>query len=337
MKILVVGGAGYIGSHVVLDLLERKEAVTVYDNLSTGTKKNLFPQAHFVKGDILDYGRLQKTLKPGFDAIFHFAALKAAGDSMVAIEKYCLNNITGTINLLNAASECGVSHFVFSSSAAIYGEPSYSPIDEKHPLEPVNVYGFTKLEIERLLPWYHRVKGLRFACLRYFNAAGFDTRGRIRSLEKNVTNLLPVLMEVAAGMRAAVKVFGTDYPTRDGTGLRDYIHVTDLSDAHLKALDYIRNNNQNLAVNLGSENGITVQEMLDAARRITGHPIPAEMTARRPGDPASVMASSAAAKRILGWEPRFSDLHTLLNSTWEVYKKYRKNSYPGQVGISQLR
>jgi UDP-glucose 4-epimerase len=325
MKILVVGGAGYIGSHVVLDLLERKEEVTVYDNLSTGTKKNLSSQARFVKGDILDYGRLQKTLQAGFDAIFHFAALKAAGDSMVAIEKYCLNNITGTINLLNAASECGVPHFVFSSSAAIYGEPAYVPIDEKHPLEPVNVYGFTKLEIERLLPWYHRVKGLRFACLRYFNAAGFDTRGRIRGLEKNVTNLLPVLMEVAAGMRAAVQVFGTDYPTRDGTGLRDYIHVTDLSDAHLKALDYIRNKNQNLAVNLGSENGITVREMLEAARRLTGHPIPAEMAGRRPGDPASVMASSAAAKSILGWEPRFSDLDTLLGSTWAVYKKYRKN------------
>ncbi|RPI79035.1 MAG: UDP-glucose 4-epimerase GalE [Desulfobacteraceae bacterium] len=322
MKILVVGGAGYIGSHVVLDLLERKEEVTVYDNLSTGTEKNLFPEARFVKGDILDSGRLKKTLQAGFDAVFHFAALKAAGDSMTAIEKYCLNNISGTINLLNAACECGVPNFIFSSSAAIYGEPVYVPIDEKHPLEPVNVYGFTKLEIERLLPWYHRVKGLRYACLRYFNAAGFDTRGRITGLEKTVTNLLPVLMEVAAGMRPAVQVFGTDYPTRDGTGLRDYIHVTDLSDAHLKALDYIRANKQNLAVNLGSENGITVKEMLEAARRITGRPIPAEIVGRRPGDPAAVTASSAAAKQILSWEARHSDLETLVRTTWEAYKQY---------------
>jgi UDP-glucose 4-epimerase len=326
MKVLVVGGAGYIGSHVVLDLLAREHEITVYDNLSTGSKKNLFREARFVKGDILDYGRLQKTMKPGFDAVFHFAALKAAGDSMQAIEKYCLNNISGTINLLNAAVESGVSYFVFSSSAAIYGEPAYLPIDEKHPLEPVNVYGFTKLEIERLLPWYHWGKGLKYACLRYFNAAGFDLQGRITGLEKNVTNLLPVLMEVAAGMRPSVQIFGTDYQTRDGSGLRDYIHVTDLSDAHLKALDYIRDQKQNLAVNLGSEHGITVKEMVEAARQITGHPIPAEMTARRPGDPAAVMASSAAAKNILSWEPRYSDPQTLLSSTWEVYKKYRKNS-----------
>lgn len=321
MKILVVGGAGYIGSHVAREFLDRGHEVTIYDNLSTGRRENLFPEERFVQGDILDYPALLACMKSGFDALVHLAAAKAAGESMLRPEKYALQNLNGTVHILNAALEASVPRIVFSSSAAVYGEPEYVPIDERHPTKPENFYGYTKLEIERVLGWYDKLRGLRFAALRYFNAAGYDSAGRISGLERNPANLLPVVMEVAAGMRAELLVFGTDYPTRDGTGVRDYVHVSDLAAGHVAALEWISREDKSLVVNLGSEKGLSVLEILDEARRVTGKPIPARMVARRPGDPAQLYASSALAHELLGWEARHSDVASLVSTTWEAYRR----------------
>jgi UDP-glucose 4-epimerase len=321
MKILIVGGAGYIGSHVAREFLDTGHEVSVFDNLSTGSRENLFREERFIKGDILDYRSILKAMK-GHDAAIHLAAAKAAGESMVNPGKYSLQNISGTVNIVNAATEAGVAKLVFSSSAATYGEPKYQPIDEKHPTVPENYYGFTKLEIERILAWYDKLKGLRYAALRYFNAAGYDTRGRISGLEKSPANLIPVIMEVASGMRPGLKVFGNDYPTKDGTGVRDYIHVSDLARGHVAALDWITKHDESLVVNLGSEEGLSVLELIEETRRVTGKLIPVEMVPRRPGDPASLVASSALAKKLLGWEARDSSLGTLISSTWAAYKKH---------------
>ncbi len=283
MKVFIIGGAGYIGSHVARAMLDKGFEVTVYDNMSSGTKENIFPEEAFIEGDILNYQTLADAMA-GHDAVIHLAALKAAGESMEKPEKYSVNNISGTINILNACSVCGIKRIVFSSSAAVYGEPIYIPIDEKHPTNPENYYGFTKLEIERILAWYDRLKGIKFAALRYFNAAGYDPQGRIRGLEKNPANLIPVIMEVAMGKRKNLFIFGDDYPTPDGTGVRDYIHVSDLSTAHILALEYIEREDRSITVNLGSERGLSVKEILEEARRVSGRPIPAVISARRPGD-----------------------------------------------------
>jgi UDP-glucose 4-epimerase len=320
MKILVVGGAGYIGSHVAREFLDSGHEVTIFDNLSTGSKRNLFREERFVRGDILDPRSILKAMK-GQDAVIHLAAAKAAGESMVWPQKYSTQNLSGTVNIVNAAVDAGVGKLVFSSSAATYGEPKYLPIDEKHPTEPENYYGFTKLEIERILAWYDRLKGLRYAALRYFNAAGYDTRGRISGLERNPANLIPVIMETAAGMRSGLKVFGSDYATKDGTGVRDYVHVSDLARGHVAALDWIAKNDKSLVLNLGSGEGLSVLELIEEARRVTGKSIPVEMVGRRPGDPARLYASSALAKELLGWEARDSSLATLISSTWAAYKK----------------
>lgn len=320
MNMLVIGGAGYIGSHVVRALLDKGHTVTVYDNLSSGRRENLFPEARFVEGDILDTALLERTMGEGYEGLVHLAAFKAAGESMIRPEKFAVNNLTGTINILNAAAGAAVKLFVFSSSAAVYGEPRYLPIDEKHPTRPENFYGFTKLEIERLLAWYDRLKGIRFAALRYFNAAGYDPQGRVQGLERNPQNLLPIVMEVAAGMRERMQVFGNDYDTRDGTCIRDYIHVGDLAEAHVLALQWIRDNDRSLTVNLGSETGVTVTEMIEAARRITGMPIPADIVERRPGDPANLVSTAAFARETLGWRSRYSDIDSLVSSTWRVYE-----------------
>jgi len=320
MRILVIGGAGYIGSHVVRCLLDAGHTVGVYDNMSSGAKENLFPEAQFIRADILDYASLAEAMKKGWDAAVHLAALKAAGESMLYPEKYSTGNITGTLNILNAMCETGIKYLCFSSSAAVYGEPKKLPIDEAHPLNPENYYGFTKLEIERFLAWYDKLKGLRSASLRYFNAAGYDPGGRIRGKERDPANLLPIIMETAAGTRPLLKIFGADYPTRDGTCIRDYVHVSDLAEAHLLALAHIREKDTSLTVNLGSEKGISVKEMLEAARRITGKPIPAEITGRRPGDPATLTASAAKARELLGWKAKYSDVDTLITSTWNIYK-----------------
>jgi UDP-glucose 4-epimerase len=323
-RILVVGGAGYIGSHVARAFLDKNHSVTVFDNLSSGRRENLFSEAAFVQGDILDFEKLRDTMALGFDAVIHLAALKAAGESMEFPEKYSTNNICGTVNLLNAASETGIKNIVFSSSAAVYGSPQYVPVDENHSTEPINYYGFTKLEIERLLAWYERIRGIRFAALRYFNAAGYDPAGRIQGLEKNPQNLLPLVMEVAAGIRGRLSIFGNDYDTADGTGVRDYVHVCDLADAHLSAYGYITRTNQSLTVNLGSEKGISVKAIIEAARRITGRPIAAEVVGRRPGDPATMIASSEKASKLLSWKAKLSDCETLVASTWNVYKAQMK-------------
>ena len=329
MNILIIGGAGYIGSHVARELLDRGCRVTVYDNLSSGLRQNLFPEAAFVHGDIHDEtGLLRVMAEPlhnpksggGFDALVHLAASKAAGESMIRPEKYSRNNINGTINILNAACETGIKYLVFSSSAAVYGEPKYLPIDERHPTEPENYYGFTKLEIERFLGWYEKLKNIRFASLRYFNAAGYDVKGRITGLEQNPANLIPVIMEAACGMRPEVQIFGNDYDTPDGTCVRDYIHVNDLAAGHAAALDYISKNNRSLTLNLGSETGSSVLEVLETARNLTGRPIPAKITGRRPGDPAKLTASSSLAREVLGWKARHSDLETLIKTSWNAYR-----------------
>jgi UDP-glucose 4-epimerase len=324
-KILVIGGAGYIGSHVARAFLDRGDNVTVFDNLSSGRRENLFQDAAFVQGDILDYPLLRSVMDKGFDALIHLAALKAAGESMIAPEKYSVNNICGTVNILNAASEARVPNIVFSSSAAVYGAPIRVPVDESHPTIPINYYGFTKLEIERFLAWYEQLRGIRFAALRYFNAAGYDVKGRIKGIEKNPQNLLPIVLEVAAGMRPSMSIFGDDYDTEDGTGVRDYVHVNDLATGHLCALDYLKREDKSLIVNLGSEKGISVKSLIDTARRITGRPIQAIVTARRPGDPAVMLASSKKAAQLLGWQAKNSDGETLVQSTWNVYK-----DLPGQ-------
>ena len=320
MKVLIIGGAGYIGSHVVKEMMKAGHKVTVFDNLSSGLRCNLFPENDFIYGNILIPQDLEAAFSKGFDAFVHLAAFKAAGESMILPEKYSVNNITGTINIMNAAVKYNCKKMIFSSSAAVFGAPEYLPIDEDHPKNPENYYGFTKLEIERFMAWYDKLRGMRFAALRYFNAAGYDPDGEIRGLEQNPANLLPRVMEVAAGMKDQMKVFGTDYDTRDGTCIRDYVHVTDLARAHVMALDYIAKNDKSLTVNLGTEKGTTVKEIIDAARKITGKTIPSQDVERRPGDPACLYATSKRAKELLGWEPKFSDVDTLVRTTWEVYR-----------------
>ncbi|MGV8141884.1 MAG: UDP-glucose 4-epimerase GalE, partial [Candidatus Woesearchaeota archaeon] len=228
-KILVIGGAGYIGSHIVDALCDSGHDVVIFDNFSSGFKKNVNSHAKLIVGDILDTDALEKAFKKGFDVVFHFAALKSVGDSMLHADKYSRNNISGTLNVLNMMIKHNVKYFVFSSSAAVYGSPKYLPIDENHPLNPESFYGFTKLDIERFLEWYSKIHGIRFAALRYFNAAGYSPD---KCMEKDPGNLLPIVMEVASGRRKEIKIFGNDYDTKDGTGVRDYIHVLDLADAH---------------------------------------------------------------------------------------------------------
>jgi UDP-glucose 4-epimerase len=321
MKVLVIGGAGYIGSHVVKEFLDRGHGVVIFDNLSSGLRENVFPEAEFIYGDILDYTSLARAAKSSaFDAVIHLAAFKAAGESMAKPEKYSLNNICGTINILNSVSEAGIKHFIFSSSAAVYGEPQYLPIDEKHPTTPTNYYGFTKLEIERFLGWYEKIRGLYFASLRYFNAAGYDIKGRIKGKELNPANLIPIIMETAVGIRKEVQIFGNDYDTPDGTCIRDYIHVNDLAIAHVKALEYISKNGKSLMVNLGSETGTSVLAVIETARKITGKSVPIKIVSRRAGDPAKLTASASYAQEIMHWKPEYSDMETLIRTSWEIYK-----------------
>ncbi|GMO42899.1 MAG: UDP-glucose 4-epimerase GalE [Termitinemataceae bacterium] len=333
MNILVIGGAGYIGSHVVREFLDSGHKVCVFDNFSSGLRQNLFTDAQFIYGDIMNYSALLDAIKGGtvypreftvapplFNAIVHLAAFKAAGESMTAPEKYSANNICGTINILNAAAACGIKNIIFSSSAAVYGEPQYLPIDENHPTNPTNYYGFTKLEIERILQWYDKLKGIHFAALRYFNAAGYDVKGRITGKEQNPSNLIPVIMETACGMRGEIQIFGNDYNTKDGTCIRDYVHVSDLAKAHVKALEYLALNNKSITVNLGSNVGLSVLDVIDAAARISGKPIKSVITERRAGDSETLYASSKLAQEQLGWKTHYSDIETLVKTIWSVYK-----------------
>ncbi|MCX6178208.1 MAG: UDP-glucose 4-epimerase GalE [Chlorobiales bacterium] len=315
-----------MGSHVTRALLDRGYKVTVFDNLQTGLRENLFYDAMFVHGDIMRPDQLQAVMKEGYDGCVHLAALKAAGQSMLKPETYSEANIAGTINILNQAAASGITRLIFSSSAAVYGSPQYLPIDEDHPKDPENFYGFTKLEIERLLAWYDRLKGMRYAAIRYFNAAGYDVRGRIKGLELNPENLLPIVMETAAGIRPKLSIFGDDYPTRDGSCIRDYVHVSDLAEAHVSAFEYLLQHDQSITVNLGSQTGVSVLEMVERARAITGRPVFAEITGRRSGDPSELVASSAKAKELLGWVPKYSDVDTLVSSTWKMYEKFVNRS-----------
>ena len=321
MKTLVIGGAGYIGSHVVKALMKQGHEVTVFDNLSSGLRQNLFNQNKFIYGNILIKSDLDSAFSLGFDACIHLAAFKAAGESMLVPEKYSENNITGTLNILNSAVKHNCKNIVFSSSAAIFGNPQKLPIDENHPKNPENYYGFTKLSIEDCLEWYSNLKGINYAALRYFNAAGYDVEGEISGLEQNPANLIPVVMETACGIRKEMSVFGDDYDTPDGTCIRDYVHVTDLSDAHVKALDYIAKNNTNLKLNLGSEVGTSVKEVIDIARKITEKPIKVKIVERRPGDPSELYATSKQAFEILGWKAKYSDMESIIKTTWEAYLK----------------
>ena len=318
MKVLVTGGAGYIGSHVVLALCEEGNNVVVLDDLSTGNREAVDKRALFIQGSTLNDDDLSKGLND-VDAVIHLAAFKAAGESMIHPEKYSHNNITGTITLLNAMVKQGVNKFIFSSTAAVYGYPKYLPLDENHPLEPINYYGFTKLEIERILKWYGELKGLRFAALRYFNAAGYDSLGRITSLENNPENLIPIVMEVASGRRQKMEVFGDDYDTDDGTGVRDYIHVTDLASAHVKCIEYL-NENASLTVNLATGESHSVLDVINLAKEISGKDIPFDIVDRRPGDTAKLYAGTNRAFESLNWEAKYSDLKTLLETTWKVYQ-----------------
>jgi len=317
-KILVVGGAGYIGSHVTKVFKDAGHTPVVFDNLSSGLRENLFEDLEFIEGDVLNTEAVKKALV-GVDAVAYLAAFKAAGESMENPGKYATNNICGAISLLNAMSDVGVKKIIFSSSATVYGDPEYLPLDEKHPTGPANFYGHTKIEIEELLKWYDKLKGIKYATLRYFNAVGYDPDGVVKGLEQNPANLVPILMEAIMGQRDKVGIFGTDYDTPDGTCIRDYVHVNDLAGAHLKSLNYLEDNNS-FTINLGSNSGISVKEMIDKAKEISGVDFKVEEQDRRPGDPARSLADSSLAKELLGWEAKFSDIDTIIKTTLDAYK-----------------
>lgn len=318
MRILVTGGAGYIGSVVANRLLGNGHSVTVLDNLSKGHREAVPAQALFVLADTGDEAAIERVFEQGsFDAVMHFAASIEAGESVICPEKFFDNNCSRTLTLLQAVLKYRVPRFVLSSTAAVYGEPQRTPIPEDHPLEPTNAYGESKLIVERMLLWFHRVHGLRYASLRYFNAAGATAeRGEAHNPE---THLIPLILQVPLGQRPAISIFGTDYPTKDGTCIRDYIHVDDLATAHLLALDGLETQSQ-LVCNLGSGTGFSVREVIDIARQVTGHEIPVVEAPRRGGDPAVLVASSDKIRRVLGWEPQHSDIESIIRSAWEWHK-----------------
>ena len=322
MHILVIGGAGYIGSHVVKYLAEQGEKITVFDNLSTGNKESVDGKAKFVLGDILDKEKLDEEMAKDVDGVILLAGKKAVGESMENPSKYAVNNITGVINVLNSMIKNNVKKLIFSSSAAVYGMPQYFPADENHPLNPINFYGFTKLEAERLFEWYDKLKGLKFVALRYFNAVGYDEDGKITALEKNPQDLLPIVMEAAVGKRDKISIFGDDYPTPDGTCIRDYIHVSDLASAHYMALNYLTTHDESQIINLGTAKGSSVLEVIQRTEEIIGKKLPYSFAARRPGDPAILTANPQKAYELLGWKATHSSLDNIISSTWSVYKKH---------------
>jgi UDP-glucose 4-epimerase len=322
MRILVTGGAGYIGGTVARLLLAGGDRVTVYDNLSHSKRAAVAAGAEFVEGDVADRALLEDTLRAGrFDGVMHFAALIEAGESMQKPEIYFRNNTAGTLTLLEAMLAAGQDRLVFSSTAACYGEPEKTPIAEDARLAPTNAYGESKLMVERMLGWFNRIHGLRYASLRYFNVAGaMEGYGEAHEPE---SHLIPLVLDVALGRRKSIQIFGEDYPTRDGTCIRDYIHVQDLADAHLLALAALGTQGRadGLIYNLGNGQGFTVREVIESARRVTGRAIAVEARARRAGDPAVLVASSEKIKRELGWKPRFAELDTIVRSAWEWQQK----------------
>ena len=323
MNILVTGGAGYIGSHTVRQLCDAKFGVVVYDNFAKGHRQAIGPDAAIIDGDIRDQEKLAKVLKDNqIAAIVHFAAFSLVGESMQQPSLYYNNNVAGTLSLLDTMLACGVDKIVFSSTAAVYGEPAVWPITEAMPTVPTNVYGRTKLAIEQMLADYAAAYKMTYVALRYFNAAGALTTGAIGEDHSPETHLIPLVLQAAAGKREAVAIFGDDYPTPDGTCIRDYIHVTDLADAHVLALRHLLAGGPARAYNLGSETGYSVRQVIDRAKAITGVNFPVNIVPRRPGDPAVLVASSARIREELGWQPRLSDLDTIISSAWRWHKSH---------------
>jgi UDP-glucose 4-epimerase len=322
LKILVTGGAGYIGGTVVRLLLAGGHAVTIFDNLSHSKRSAVAEQAAFIEGELADRALVERTLREGaFDGVLHFAALIEAGESMVKPEIYFRNNTATTLTLLEAMLATGHNRLVFSSTAACYGEPEKTPILEDAKLAPTNAYGESKLLVEYMLGWMNRIHGFRYASLRYFNVAGaIPGYGEAHEPE---SHLIPLILDVALGRRKNIKIFGQDYPTKDGTCVRDYVHVRDLAEAHLLALGALGDESRpsRMIYNIGTGTGFTVREVIDAARRVTGREIPVEECPRRDGDPAVLVAGSDRIKAELGWDPQSGDLDTILASAWEWHQK----------------
>ncbi len=321
--ILVMGGAGYIGSHTVKHLLDNKYDVVVVDNLIYGHEEAVDSRAKFEKADLLDKASLRKVFdKHNIDAVIHFAAFAYVGESVQNPQKYYQNNVVGTINLLDVMLEYGVKKIVFSSTCATYGEPQYTPIDEKHPQNPINPYGRTKLMIEQIFADYEKAYGLQHIALRYFNAAGCSSDGSIGESHNPETHIIPLVLKAITGERSSIKVFGTDYDTRDGTCIRDYIHVEDLALAHRLAVEKL--GSYNGCINLGTGVGTTVKEIITAAENVSGKKCPVELDERRTGDPARLFADNRKAKEILGWNPKYLNVEDILKTAWnwETNRKY---------------
>lgn len=318
MKILVTGGAGYIGGTVALRLMAEGHEVIVLDNLSHSRRPMVPVGVEFIEADVADRRGLEAVLKSGVEGVLHFAAFIEAGESMAKPEVYFRNNSAASLTLLEAMLSTGVRRLVFSSTAAVYGEPESTPIREDAPLRPTNAYGESKLLVEKMLAWMYRVHGFPYASLRYFNVAG-ATAGRGEAHEPE-THLIPLVLDAAIGRRDRIRIYGDDYPTPDGTCIRDYIHVEDLAEAHLLALKALEHGGQHI-YNLGNGAGFSVREVIESARRVTGHPIPAETVPRRPGDPAVLIASSDKIGRELGWKPRHTQLDSIIASAWQWHQK----------------
>ena len=318
MAILVLGGAGYIGSHTVYELIGAGRDVVVADNLLTGFQEAVHPKARFYRADIRDWQAMDQLFeREQIEGVIHFAASSQVGESMSDPLKYYDNNLGGTTVLLQSMVAHGVDKIVFSSTAATYGEPERVPILETDKTVPTNCYGETKLAMEKMMAWTSRAHGLRYVDLRYFNACGAHPSGLIGE-----AHVIPVILQVPNGKRAKISIFGDDYPTKDGTCVRDYIHVSDLAQAHILALDYLLAGGENNVFNLGNGVGFTVKEVIDVARSVTGHPIPAETCPRRAGDPAQLVASSDKARTVLGWQPKYADLETIIGSAWAWHKSH---------------
>jgi len=323
MSILVLGGAGYIGSHAALELVRAGHDVVIADNLVTGYRKAVPEKARFYEGDLRDFDFLDNLFRTEkIDAVIHFAAYSLVGESVTNPLKYYDNNLYGTKVLLEAMVKNGIDKIVFSSTAATYGEPENIPILESDRTCPTNPYGETKLAMEKMFSWTAKAHGLRYVSLRYFNACGADERGTIGEAHSPESHLIPLILQVPNGKRESISIFGNDYNTPDGTCIRDYIHVTDLAQAHILAVKYLENGGESDIFNLGNGIGYSVREVIDTARKVTGHPIPEVEVPRRAGDPAMLVASSEKAKRILGWRPEHDSLEEIIASAWNWHKNH---------------
>lgn len=320
LRVLVVGGAGYIGSHMVKMLGQQGCRVTTLDDLSSGHRDAVLC-GDFVQGNFGDRAVLDAVLSQGFDAVMHFASFIQVGESVQQPDKYYRNNVTYTLGLLDAMRAHGVNKFIFSSTAATFGEPQYTPIDERHPQQPINPYGRTKLMVEQALADYDKAYGFKSVCLRYFNAAGADPEGQLGERHDPETHLIPLILQAASGRRPHISVFGQDYDTPDGTCIRDYIHINDLCSAHWLALQSLMSGQSSQAYNLGNGNGFSVQEVIDAAKQVTGRNIPVQHAPRRAGDPARLVADATQARQKLGWQPQYADLATIVLHAWAWEQK----------------